>query len=68
MRVAEIFQTAASIIKRDNRDRQRRRGVICIQRYLKVSEGEKVYCPDGTANLDHYYKHELGNQKYSFYS
>jgi hypothetical protein len=23
----------------------------CIKRYRKVSEGEKVYCPDGTAHL-----------------
>ena len=23
----------------------------CIRRYSKVSEGEKVYCPDGTAHL-----------------
>ncbi|MGD6806896.1 MAG: hypothetical protein ACQCN4_08045 [Candidatus Bathyarchaeia archaeon] len=23
----------------------------CIKRYRKVSLGEKVYCPDGTAHL-----------------
>ena len=23
----------------------------CIKRYRKVTEGEKVYCPDGTVHL-----------------
>jgi len=24
---------------------------LCMKRYSKVSEGEKVYCPDGTVHL-----------------
>jgi hypothetical protein len=23
----------------------------CVERYKKVTKGEKVYCPDGTAHL-----------------